>query len=44
LGQGATLPSVALPYASSAFGIFLLRQTFRTVPRELHDAAQVEGA
>lgn len=35
---------IALPCVASAFGIFLLRQTFRTVPRELEDAARVEGA
>ena len=29
---------------ASAFGIFLLRQTFKTVPRELDEAARVEGA
>ena len=44
LGLVDTLPGIALPYVASAFGIFLLRQTFRTVPRELDDAARVEGA
>ena len=44
LGVVDTLPGIALPYVASAFGIFLLRQTFRTVPRELDDAARVEGA
>ncbi len=34
---------VALPYMASAFGIFLLRQTFLTVPQELEDAARLEG-
>jgi len=34
---------VGLPYMASAFGIFLLRQTFRTVPQELEDAARLEG-
>ena len=29
---------------ASAFGIFLLRQTFKTVPKELEEAARVEGA
>jgi sn-glycerol 3-phosphate transport system permease protein len=29
---------------ASAFGIFLLRQTFKTIPRELDEAARVEGA
>ena len=28
---------------ASAFGIFLLRQTFKTIPRELDEAARVEG-
>src|SRR5207253_1132420 len=31
------------PYMASAFGIFLLRQTFKTIPRELEEAARVEG-
>jgi len=29
---------------ASAFGIFLLRQTFKTIPKELDEAARVEGA
>jgi sn-glycerol 3-phosphate transport system permease protein len=39
-----TIPAIALPYVASAFGIFLLRQAFKSVPRELDDAARVEGA
>jgi len=39
-----SIPAIALPYMASAFGIFLLRQTFKTVPKELEDAARVEGA
>jgi sn-glycerol 3-phosphate transport system permease protein len=39
-----TIPAMALPYMASAFGIFLLRQTFKTVPAELDDAARIEGA
>jgi sn-glycerol 3-phosphate transport system permease protein len=38
-----TLPGIALPYLASAFGIFLLRQTFKTIPRDLEDAARIEG-
>ena len=38
-----TIPAIALPYIASGFGIFLLRQTFMSVPRELEEAAQVEG-
>ena len=39
-----TIPAIGLPYMASAFGIFLLRQTFKTVPSELDEAARVEGA
>ncbi|WP_420547997.1 carbohydrate ABC transporter permease [Curvivirga sp.] len=38
-----TYLAVGLPYFASAFGIFLLRQTFMTVPQELENAALVEG-
>ncbi|MBI0539625.1 carbohydrate ABC transporter permease [Roseomonas sp. KE2513] len=44
LGLVDTIPGIALPYIASAFGIFLLRQTFKTIPKELDDAARVEGA
>jgi sn-glycerol 3-phosphate transport system permease protein len=43
LGLVDTLLGIGLPYMASAFGIFLLRQAFKTVPRELEDAARVEG-
>ena len=39
-----TVVGVGLPYMASAFGVFLLRQTFKQVPRDLEDAARVEGA
>jgi sn-glycerol 3-phosphate transport system permease protein len=44
LGLLDTLGAIGLPYMASAFGVFLLRQTFRTVPKELDEAARVEGA
>jgi sn-glycerol 3-phosphate transport system permease protein len=44
LGIRDTIFTVGLPYFASAFGIFLLRQTFKSVPRELEEAARVEGA
>nr|WP_314629060.1 carbohydrate ABC transporter permease [uncultured Noviherbaspirillum sp.] len=44
LGLRDTILSIGLPYFASAFGIFLLRQTFKSVPRELDEAATVEGA
>lgn len=36
--------SLVLPSASSAFGIFMLRQTFRQVPEELLEAARLDKA
>ncbi|BCO25824.1 L-arabinose transport system permease protein AraQ [Rhodoferax lithotrophicus] len=39
-----SLPAIGLPYFASAFAIFLLRQTFMSIPKELDDAARVEGA
>ncbi|WP_022720678.1 carbohydrate ABC transporter permease [Rhodopseudomonas sp. B29] len=44
LGLIDTLTGVGLPYIASAFGIFLLRQTFKSIPKELDDAARMEGA
>lgn len=44
LGLIDTLTGVGLPYVASAFGIFLLRQTFKSIPKELDDAARMEGA
>ena len=43
LGLVDTLPAVALPYLASAFGIFLLRQTFKAIPKDFEEAARVEG-
>jgi sn-glycerol 3-phosphate transport system permease protein len=43
LGLRDTILAIGLPYMASAFGIFLLRQTFKTIPRELDEAARVEG-
>ena len=44
LGLYDTLPGVMAPYFASAFGTFLMRQAFQTVPRELEDAALTDGA
>ena len=43
LGIKDTILAIGLPYMASAFGIFLMRQTFKTVPHELDEAARVEG-
>ena len=44
LGLYDTLIAVMAPYFASAFGVFLMRQTFRTIPRDFEEAAVVEGA
>lgn len=38
-----TLPAVYLPSAVGAFGIFLMRQSYLTIPNELEDAARIDG-
>ena len=43
LGLVDTILAIGLPYFASGFAIFLLRQTFKTVPKELDEAARVEG-
>jgi sn-glycerol 3-phosphate transport system permease protein len=43
LGLVNTIVAIGLPYFASGFAIFLLRQTFKTVPKELDEAARVEG-
>lgn len=35
--------SMIIPFMTTAFGIFLLRQTFMQIPTDLHSAAQIEG-
>ena len=44
LGVLDTITAIGLPYMASGFGIFLLRQTFKTIPKELDEAARIEGA
>jgi multiple sugar transport system permease protein len=39
-----TYQGLILPRATNAFGIFFLRQFFMTIPKELEDAARVDGA
>ena len=40
---GTFLPLILPPLAGGAFYIFLLRQFFMTIPRELEDAALIDG-
>jgi multiple sugar transport system permease protein len=39
-----TLLAVIVPSAASAFGVFFLRQFFLSLPRELEEAARLDGA
>ncbi|KPH73865.1 carbohydrate ABC transporter permease [Oceanobacillus sp. FSL K6-0118] len=39
-----TLWGLILPFATSAFGIFMLRQTFKQVPEELLEAARLDNS
>lgn len=38
-----TFTGVIVPFAVGAFGIFLIRQAFRSVPRSLDEAAYIDG-
>ncbi len=44
LGLYDTLVGVMAPYFASAFGVFLMRQTFKTIPRDFEEAARIDGA
>ena len=42
-GLGDTYAGLVLPFLAYAFGTFLLRQSFKQFPRELYDAARMDG-
>jgi multiple sugar transport system permease protein/putative chitobiose transport system permease protein len=44
LGLQDTLAGVFIPWIASPFGLFLLRQAFEELPRELDEAARIDGA
>ena len=44
IGLIDSLFAIGLPYFASALAIFLLRQTFLGIPKELDEAARMEGA
>ncbi len=44
LNLADTAGALILPGLTSAFGIFLLRQFFMTIPLDLEDAARIDGA
>lgn len=43
LGWLNTYPALVAPFLATAFGTFLLRQFFLTIPRELWDAGLIDG-
>ena len=43
LGLTNTYLGVIFPSIASAFGIFLMRQAFQSVPKELEEAARIDG-
>jgi ABC-type glycerol-3-phosphate transport system permease component len=44
IGLRDTLIAAFIPWIASPFGLFLLRQAFEELPRELDDAATIDGA
>lgn len=44
LGLYDTLPGIMAPYFATAFGTFLMRQCFRSIPIEYEEAARLDGA
>jgi sn-glycerol 3-phosphate transport system permease protein len=44
IGWIDTYQGLAVPFMATAFGTFLLRQAFMQIPRELWDAARIDGA
>jgi multiple sugar transport system permease protein len=35
--------ALIIPFLANAFGVFMIRQSFRTVPRDLEEAAKLDG-
>lgn len=44
LGWIDTYQGLTVPFLASAFAVFFLRQFFQTIPRELEEAALIDGA
>ncbi|MFV0307970.1 MAG: carbohydrate ABC transporter permease [Desertimonas sp.] len=43
LGWVDSYTALIVPFTATAFGTFLVRQTFMTLPRDLKDAAEIDG-
>ncbi|MEO0483047.1 MAG: carbohydrate ABC transporter permease [Planctomycetota bacterium] len=44
MGLYDSLTAVILPFSVTAFGIYLCRQSFMAIPREMEEAARIDGA
>lgn len=44
IGLNHTLPGMIIPRMTNAFGIFFMRQFFLSLPKDLEEAARVDGA
>jgi sn-glycerol 3-phosphate transport system permease protein len=44
LGWANTYQGLTVPFLASAFGVFMMRQFFLTIPRDLYDAAKIDGS
>ncbi|MCB9139552.1 MAG: carbohydrate ABC transporter permease [Caldilineaceae bacterium] len=44
LNWGDTYAGLTVPFLASAFGVFMLRQFFLTVPKEYRDSSKIDGA
>jgi len=44
IGWGNTLTSLIIPFVFTAYGTFLMRQFFVSIPKELEEAAVIDGA
>jgi ABC-type glycerol-3-phosphate transport system permease component len=44
LGWANTYAGLTVPFLASAFGVFMMRQFFMSLPRDLYDAAKIDGA
>jgi multiple sugar transport system permease protein len=40
----ASIPAYMLPHLANVFGVFFMRQFFQSIPREIEEAAYVDGA
>ena len=43
LGWYNTFPALIVPWMANVFSIFILRQFFKTIPRDYFDAARIDG-